>query len=492
MLAPACLADNTPTVTLDTNEALFDVLTAINSCGYDTDLSISHPLRAQIRGEVAKVIEGSPDATESHQILCTFYNTHPQGDESRRLAQFVSLALYLKPPPDLALKTKEADAPPDAVGVIGLVPLLQKFSKDANLHALWEKHRGEYSALADRYHAPVAKMLFDTEIYLKLPSAGYLGRTFTVFFDPMGAPGQTNARNYGSDYFVVLTPGDSSELRMEQIRHTYLHYLIDPLSLKYPSSMKRLEPLLEATKQAPMDDSFKGDISLLVTECFIRAVEAHTLGDKKTAEAERQQTVQVSMTQGFLLTRYFYDVLTDFEKQDAGLRNVFGDMLSHIDVGRENKQAGLIHFAAKADPEVVRLARPAPNKLLQGAEQHLADGDKDGAQKLAQQALDEKTGDSGRALFILAQVAAASSNMDGARTYFEQALQVAQEPRVVAWSHIYLGRIFDIKEERDEAVVHYRAALNAAGTLPGVKDAAERGLQQAYEPPRPQQQEQQQ
>ncbi|HEX4488186.1 MAG TPA: hypothetical protein VH088_18050 [Terriglobales bacterium] len=492
MLASACLADNTPTVTLDTSEALFDVLAAINSCGYDTELNESHPLRAQIRGEITKVVEGSPEATQSQQLMCAFYNTHQQSDDSRRLAQFVSLALYLKPPPDLGLKTKEADAPPDAVGVIGFIPLLQKFSKDADLHAVWEKHRAEYSALADRYHSPVAKMLFDTEIYLKLPSAGYLGRTFTVFFDPMGAPGQTNARNYGSDYFVVLTPGDSSELRMEQIRHTYLHYLIDPLSLKYPSSMKRLEPLLDATKQAPMDDSFKGDISLLITECFIRAVEAHTLGDKKTLEEDRLKVVQASINQGFILTRYFYDSLTDFEKQDAGLRNVFGDMLSHIDVGRETKQAGLIHYAEKADPEVVRLARPAPNKTLQSAEQHLADGDKEGAQKLAQQALDQKTGDSGRALFILAQVAAATSNMDGARTYFEQALQVAQEPRVVAWSHIYLGRIFDIKEERDEAVVHYRAALNSAGSLPGVKDAAERGLQQAYEPPRPQREQPQQ
>ena len=207
-----------------------------------------------------------------------------------------------------------------------------------------------------------------------------------------------------------------------------------------------------------MDDSFKGDISLLVTECFIRAVEAHTLGNSKTPEADREQAVQASIAQGFILTRYFYDALTEFEKQDAGLRNVFGDMLSHIDVGKENKQATTVHFAAQADPEVVRLARPAPSKVLQSAEQHLADGDKEGAQKLAQQALEEKSGDSGRALFILAQVAAASSNMDGARTYFEQALQVAQEPRVVAWSHIYLGRIFDIKEERDEAVVHYRAA----------------------------------
>jgi len=55
-------------------------------------------------------------------------------------------------------------------------------------------------------------MLFGTEMYLKLPSAGYLGRQFTVYLDPMGAPGQTNARNYGSDYYVVISPGPSLKI----------------------------------------------------------------------------------------------------------------------------------------------------------------------------------------------------------------------------------------------------------------------------------------
>ena len=49
----------------------------------------------------------------------------------------------------------------------------------------------------------------------------------------MGAPDQVNARNYGSDYYVVISPA-GSELKMDQIRHTYLHYLLDPLALKYP------------------------------------------------------------------------------------------------------------------------------------------------------------------------------------------------------------------------------------------------------------------
>jgi tetratricopeptide (TPR) repeat protein len=122
-------------------------------------------------------------------------------------------------------------------------------------------------------------------------------------------------------------------------------------------------------------------------------------------------------------------------------------------------------------------------KLLVTAEQRLSAGDVTNAQKLAQEALDEKNEDPGRALFILAQVATMNRDMQGARNYFQRALEIAREPKVVAWSHIYLGRIFDLQENRAAAVDQYRAALNAGASLPEAKAAAERGLQQPYEPP---------
>ena len=73
--------------------------------------------------------------------------------------------------------------------------------------------------------------------------------------------------------------------------------------------------------------------------------------------------------------------------------------------------------------------------------------------------------------------------MDGARSYFERALETAHEPKVIAWSHIYLGRIFDLKEDRLAAVDQYRAALTAAEAIPEAKLAAQRGLDKPYEPP---------
>ena len=129
------------------------------------------------------------------------------------------------------------------------------------------------------------------------------------------------------------------------------------------------------------------------------------------------------------------------------------------------------------------MSKPAQPKLLVTAEQRLSAGDADTAKKLAQQALDAKSEDPGRALFILAQVATMNRDMQGARNYFEQALGVAHEAKVVAWSHIYLGRILDLQEDRTAALDHYRAALSASVSLPEAKAAAERGLQQPYEPP---------
>jgi hypothetical protein len=477
------LGQNQPKVALDTSETLFTVLTAINTCGYDQELGVSDPLRSQIRTEVAKAIQVSDENKETTQAMCQRYDEHRQPDSSRTLAQYLSLALYLNGPPGFAPKVKESELPPDATSVLGILPLMQRFYDQAGLHAIWESHREAYSALTGRYHEPLAKMLFDTEIYLKLPSAGYLGRGFTVYIDPMGAPSQTNARNYGADYYVVISPGTGSALRIEQIRHTYLHYLLDPLALKYPTAIKHLEPLLDAVKTAPMDESFKNDISLLVTECLIRAIEARTAGSSKSSETQREQAVEDSVGQGYILTRYFYEALIPFEKDPAGLRNAYGEMVGNIEVGKEQKRAAQIQFASKADPELLHLSRPMEGKLLLTAEQRLSAGDAKSAQKLAQEALDEKSEDPGRALFILAQVATMNRDMQGARNYFQRALEVAREPKVVAWSHIYLGRIFDLQEDRTAALDHYRAALSAGESLPEAKAAAERGLQQAYEPP---------
>jgi len=234
-----------------------------------------------------------------------------------------------------------------------------------------------------------------------------------------------------------------------------------------------------------MEESFKIDTSLLITESLVRAIEIRMQGSAKTPEALRTDAVEKSMEQGFILTRYFYDSLGPFEKDPTGISSAYIDLLAGIDLKKEQKRAAETHFASEASPEVLRFARPKDQHLLLVAEKRLAAGDLKTAQELADQALREGHEDAGRALFVLAQVATANRDIAGATGYFQRALEVAKEPKVIAWSHIYLGRIFDLQEKRENALDEYHAALNAGALLPEVKAAAERGLKQPYEPPAP-------
>ncbi|MGA8501220.1 MAG: hypothetical protein WB683_06705 [Candidatus Sulfotelmatobacter sp.] len=484
---------NQSLIVLDSNETIFSMLAALNTCGYDQDLTISDAVRSTVRAELQKNLLNSPEAEAARTALCEFYQGHiASSDANRNLSQYISLALYVDGPPHFLPRTKEEDLPPDASAIALFGKLLEPFYEKAGLHSIWERHRNDYATAMKRYHEPLQKMVFDTEIYLKLPSSQYLGRRFTIYLDFMGSPNETDARNYGTDYYVVVFPAPNaasgeapkSALKMEQIRHTFLHYELDPLAEKHYSSIKRLEPLLQSVKRAPLEESFKTDISLLVTECLIRAIEIRTTGGKQPAqEAMRAQAVDDAVKQGYILTKYFYDAVVAFEKDPTGIRGAYGDFIANLDLGREQKAAAAVQFASATSPELVQLSRPEDRRMLITAEKRLAAGDPKGAQELAQQALDRKIGDQGRALFILAEVAVANKNRDGAQDNFQKAIAATEDPKVVGWSHVYLGRILDMKEDREAALHEYQAALNAGGGLPEIKAAAERGLQQAYEPP---------
>ncbi len=483
-------------VQLDNSETLFAVLTAINNCGYDAELTASDPVRMTVRREIGSHLETSDAAKSASDSLCAFYHDHQQSTDARTLSFYISLALYLNPPPALTPRVKEADLPPDASGVLGLVPLLTKFYTAAGIHELWQQHTAAYAGFNGQYREPLSQMISSTELYLRLPSANYMGRSFTVFVEPMGAPSEINARSYGTDYYVVITPAPGSSLKMDLIRHAFLHFLLDPMVGKFAGNLKPLDPLMDSLRLAPMDENFKEDPSLLVTECLIRAVEARTMAGAKAPQSEQDRSVADSEQQGFILTRYFYQRLLQFEKDSIGFRAALPAMIAGIDARAEQKRAGQIQFATAAEPELLHLARPKEGKLLGTAEERLSAGDIQTAEKLARQALAEKNEDPGRALFILAQIAL-RGGINNASPYFEQALKATSEPKVVAWSHIYLGRILDLQDDEEDgpkraaAIEHYKAAVSASDSLPQAKAAAEEGLQKPYAPPNRAQQGQQ-
>jgi tetratricopeptide (TPR) repeat protein len=441
--------------------------------------------------------------------LCGYVREHTLTDNALNLAQYISLALYLSP--DLMPTVDETELPPDSTQVVNILPLLRTFSQDVHLHAIWIKHRPEYEELVNKIHDPLTRMILDTNIYLRLPVSSYDGRRFLVLLEPMLSPATTNARIYTNDYIVVTSPAADppGAVRMDQIRHTYLHYEVEPLVYARAAAMDRLLPLLKPVQNAPLDFTYKSDIVSLLTECLIKAVEAKTMdvgiakpkrpnavkqradieqyeaemtAYDRQAEAVRRKAVDLEMHQGWVLVDYFYDKLGQMEKDNISLKEDIGEMVYGMDVERERHRDEQIVFLPEGTHDLVRHA-PRQISGLDLAEVKLRKGDLDGASALAKSALDDPKGDHAQAHYVMARVNLMQREPDSAIEDFQQTLQLSKDPRTLAWSHIYLGRLYDVVPDRDKAVAEYQAALTVRDSQPDTKAAAEKGLKQPFTNP---------
>ena len=339
--APALIDPAGPTVSLETSEAMFDIGVALNACGYDKGLDESEPVRKVVRDEVNQATQASAAAQDDRDKLCLFINQHRLDDPARNLAQYVSLALYLTPPPQLTPSVDEQDLPPDANAVELILPLLRSFADAINLHLIWAENHAAYDEATNRLHGPLTNMIVSTNYYIKTAASTYSGRRFLVVLEPMLSPEETNARVYGPDYVVVASP-KNGQISMDLVRHAYLHYEIEPLLYARANTVdERMMPILKVVQDAPLDYEFKNDIEALVIECMIRAIEARTmdtgiaevkvppnlprseLGPYEHArsvalqkqEVVRQQAVNHSMAQGYVLTQYFYSAAEEFREE---------------------------------------------------------------------------------------------------------------------------------------------------------------------------------
>ena len=63
---------------------------------------------------------------------------------------------------------------------------------------------------------------------------------------------------------------------------------------------------------------------------------------------------------------------------------------------------------------------------------------------------------------------------------FQKTIAGSKDPRLLAWSHIYLGRMLDLDCKRDEAVAEYKEALATRDGAQDTRLAAEHGVKAAY------------
>jgi tetratricopeptide (TPR) repeat protein len=448
-------------------------MAALDAAGLEVDAQSpsNHPLRAAIRQHIAA--RKLPVVADLKQFLYE----HKRPDPAANIAQYVSFALVSDEPPTFKPLLTGVEVPPDVQPLEGFRELMVRFHEDADIDDLWRKSQNAIEQALARYHEPVSRALLEVNGYLRNPTSGYMGRRFQIYIDLLAPPNQVHTRSYKDEYFVVVTP--SAEPRIDDIRHAYLHYLLDPLATKYSERVLRVRALGDFAEAAPaLDEPYKADFLLLATESLIKAVESRL--NRKPA------SVQEALAEGFILAPYFAENLPAYEKQESAMRLYLPEMLDAINLKKEDKRLEKVQFASSkavrtaSAPPPPRQPKASPGEqALENAEKLYAARDLDKAReaylKLVRES-DDKAIHS-RAYFGLGRVAALNKEPDLAEQLFRKTLELSPDPFTRSWAEVYLGRLAEGFGERDQAVQRYKAALVVEGAPPGARQAAEQGLQ---------------
>ena len=457
---------------LDASPTLFTVMAAINAAGYSADLSSpnNHPLRDAIRNELAK--RNIP----SLPALKEFFGRHRQKNDTLELSQYISFALSVSGPPTFAFKQRDVEIPPDVVPLRELSPLLAAFYREADIEDLWKRSRPAIEQYLEIYHGPVSEAVLQVNSYLRQQTSGFRGRRFQIFVELQAQPNQIQARSYGDDYTIVVTP--APEPRIFDIRHAYLHYLLDPLSTRYQEILNRKRALADYVQRAPaLDDSFKEDFLLLTTESLTKAVEARL--------DHHPEGIQEALRQGYILTPFFAEQLPVYEKQEQAMLYYYPTLVGAIDLVTEDLRLANVQFDKDAPVRVVRNAQPPPPpaatgvaKTLQDAEQSYTARDLDKARQLYLEVLQQTDNLAlhADAYYGLARIAALQKDPDLAERLFHRTLESQPEPQVNAWTLVYLGRLALAAGDRTQAAQYFESALKVEGASAAAQQAASQGV----------------
>ena len=477
------------TITVDGSEAMFTTMCALLAAGFESDISAANwsPLRAQLRERMQHQQGPAVDAVRD------FYKRHQLADASAMLSQYIWFGLVSGPAPAFRLTLRRDELPPEVLALEGFSEILAAYYKEQKIGPLWRELQPIYNREIDHLHDSVSQIIFVATNYLRELINPASPRSFTIILEPLVGR-ITNVRNFGDHYAIVLS--GSEDVPVDTVRHAYLHFLLDPLPLQYSHVVAVKRPLFETAARAPrLAPDLKDDFSSFFAECTVRAVE---LKLKRMSPSERAAALDNDDASGYVLVRPLFAALANFERSEPSMKLYFPDLVRSIDTDAEAKRVQALKFAPaetaqKADrtssEDVARrraLLQPKtiPNDpeavaALTEGERRIAEKNPRAAEASFQKVL-AKYPDQPRARYGIGLVALMDHDGPRAKQVFEGLTagehSASDDPMVLAWSHIYLARIYDDEGQKEQARTQYQAALSVAGGPEQARQAAQKGL----------------
>ena len=330
-LAPAT------TITVDASQQMFTTMCALLASGFEADISAENwrPLRAQLRDRMQHQEGPAVEAVRA------FYKEHVSADPEETLSRYLWFGLVAGPAPDFKPTMRREDLPPEVLALEGFSELLSKYYQEQGIGQLWRQMQPTYNREIERMHEAVSQIVFVAGAYLRSMQRPDDPSTFTIIVEPLVGR-ITNVRNFGDHYAIVLSGAD--DVPADVVRHAYLHFLLDPLPLRFSHVVAVKRPLFEKAAAAPrLPPDLKDDYPAFFAECTVRAVE---LKLKKMSPGERDAALERADADGYVLVRPLFTALQKFEASEPSMALYFPDLVRAVDVTAELKRVGALQFAA--------------------------------------------------------------------------------------------------------------------------------------------------
>lgn len=450
---------------------IFATLCALYAAGYPVaPIGVS----PQLQETVARLggLQG-PAVT----ALRAFYKSHRLSTDADTLASFMSFAMVVGPPPSFQYTLPLEQLPPDVRNLSGFQTILASFYREEHIAALWNQVQPAYQQDAARLRGPVSDMVSKAAGYARSMSPQFGNRTFSVYVDPLTGS-QTNFRIYSESYAIAVNPNSPGAL--SDIRLAFLHFLLDPLPFNNLAIVESKAYLLNFAIHAPrLPDVYKQEFVAFTAECLVRAV---ALRLSTLSASDLQAAIAKDDRNGYILVRPLYDGLAGYEKSPSTLEDYFPKLIESINVKAESARDQKIAFAPAESPLP---SPPAPQEgiiaqWLDTGNKQIAGQDGPGAAATFARVLQVDPKNT-RAEYGLAIASVMTGQGDRAHQLFEQIVKSpSADASLIAWSHIYLGRMNDIAGRRQDALAEYHAALAISGAPSAVRAAAEQGIEAPF------------
>jgi hypothetical protein len=475
-------------ITVDGSEAMFTTMCALLAAGFEADVSSENwtPMRAQLRDRLQHQQGAAVDAVRE------FYKKHELASAGTMLSQYIWFGLVSGPAPKFTPTLRRDELPPEVIALEGFSEILSAYYVEQHIGRLWVQVQPVYNREIDQIHDSVSQIVFVATNYLRELATPGDPRTFTIIVEPLVGR-ITNVRNFQDHYAIVLS--GSADVPVDTVRHAYLHFMLDPLPLRYPHVIAVKRPVFDAALRSPrMTADLRDDFASYFSECLVRAVE---LKLKRMSPGEREATMDTDDADGYVLVRPLFKSLASFEGAEPSMKLYFPDMVRTIDGPAEVKRVQALKFAPggsspgegdTSSEQLVRQRKPHPTTIpndadaiaeLTEGERRIAEKNPRAAESSFQRVL-TKYPDQPRALYGIGLVALLDHDAVRAKDVFGRLTTgehaATQDPMVLTWSHIYLARIYDDEGQSEQAKTEYQAALAVTGGPEQAKQAAQKGL----------------